>query len=225
MTVWRTSETDEGGLYIELTGALWPPKPMVDLVRAIGSAKRVSMVFKDSLGGSADIANAILNSISGKVVSCFLEGSALSASGFLFAASPGKRVMSKGARLMLHGCHDAVFGPASVLSEAAKHLDLCTAAMGETLAKRTGQPAEVVAGWLGEDSWFTSEQALRWGLADQVVPDPPASTEPLTASYEAAQTAEELLLLKVLRNFRGLQVGDKKRFAREIGAWLSHEVS
>lgn len=79
--------------------------------------------------------------------------------------------MAPTARLLLHQAHRAVFGDASQLRQAAEDLEKWEIEHVERMARRTGQPANVVRSWYqpGHDVTFDAKSALGCGLIDAIV--------------------------------------------------------
>lgn len=129
-------------------------------------------------GGSAFAAAELVGlltarALAGVRVTAHVRGQAASAHAELIALVPGKRSMAASARLMLHAPRmPALLGSEDELRQAAEVLAATRSLMAERLARRTGQPLEVVSGWLKTgDRWFSSADALACGLVDELIPD------------------------------------------------------
>ena len=83
------------------------------------------------------------------------------------------------AQLMLHSAtfNGGVYAETSVeLRAQADRLDNTNQLLTDLLIARTGQTAEVVAGWMSKDTWLTATQAKTVGLAGKVNPLTAATT-------------------------------------------------
>jgi ATP-dependent protease ClpP protease subunit len=172
--VWRimqpefmeTAELVEWKICFELMAT---PARIVEMIEA---GKKVQLEIKDSSGGD------------GRAVAKFLElvtrhnaygdarvhGFACSATALLFVCWPGRRIICKDGRLMLHGPSGFVLGDATRLRQKALALEAHTENWVSLLMARTGQRRETCASWLaGPDVWFDAKGVLANGLADEIV--------------------------------------------------------
>jgi ATP-dependent protease ClpP protease subunit len=77
------------------------------------------------------------------------------------------------AQLMLHSAsfNRLIYAPTSTdLRSQADRLDNTNQLLTDLLIARTGQTAEVVAGWMSKDTWLTASQAKAVGLCGKVNP-------------------------------------------------------
>jgi ATP-dependent Clp endopeptidase proteolytic subunit ClpP len=119
-----------------------------------------------------------------------VDGIAASMAGILFLVGQRRRI-ARGAWLMLHAPWLDASGSASVLRETAATLDRLGSSLAEIVASRTGQGSEVVAEWLGRESWFSAEESVQAGLAtdlDGVAPKAALAAAPL-ARFHALPAA------------------------------------
>jgi ATP-dependent protease ClpP protease subunit len=94
---------------------------------------------------------------------------AFSAGALLFQAADVRKIRADGS-LMIHGPHGALFGCAEELETEAARLRAERGRYQALYCRRSGQPSEVVDLWLGSDHYFTPEEAVAAGLADEIVP-------------------------------------------------------
>ena len=101
-----------------------------------------------------------------------VDGVAASA-GSMVAMAGDKVVMPSNALLMIHSCWTSGAGNASSLRNRADLLDRYSASYRATYASKSGQSEAQVEEWMaagsGTGTWFSAEQALAAGLADEVV--------------------------------------------------------
>jgi ATP-dependent Clp endopeptidase proteolytic subunit ClpP len=125
-------------------------------------------ILINSEGGSVfqglSIVNAIRNVNAN--VTAKIEGLALSMAGFL-AVTCDRVEMSDFSRLMVHDPFMA--GKKSLTEKEQKGLDNIKAILNKILAARSGKTAEEVAKIMGEETWYTAEEALEAGLIDKVI--------------------------------------------------------
>jgi ATP-dependent protease ClpP protease subunit len=100
-----------------------------------------------------------------------IDGVAASA-GSIVAMAGDRVVMPDNALLMIHNCWSYAAGDAESLRTSAALLDTYSLAYQRTYAKRTGATEAQVIEWMsagsGAGTWFTAEDALTAGLADEV---------------------------------------------------------
>ncbi len=87
----------------------------------------------------------------------------------LAAGTKGRRFILPHARVMLYQPYDEVYGQASDISIAAEEIIRVREKLVKILARHTGQPEERVARDLERDKWMSAEEAVAYGIADQVL--------------------------------------------------------
>lgn len=103
-------------------------------------------------------------------VSTLCVGQACSmASLLLCAGEPGMRRSLPNARVMIHQPSGGVQGQATDIEIHAKEILATRARLVELYTQHTGRDAESVATAKERDNFMTPEQALEFGLIDQVV--------------------------------------------------------
>jgi ATP-dependent protease ClpP protease subunit len=115
-------------------------------------------------------------------IRCHITALAASMAVPLALAADEAPEMEYTAQLMLHSAsfNGGVYAETSVeLRAQADRLDNTNQLLFDLLTARTGQPADVVNGWLqvGKDTWLTASQAKAVGLCSKVIP----LTAPTTA--------------------------------------------
>lgn len=140
--------------------------------QALAEAKgRTFVVHINSPGGDLFeglAMHAALQAHGGETV-CRIEG--LCASAASVVAMAGKTVtMASGSELMIHLPSTVAAGDAGDLRQAADQLDHHAKTMAGIYATRTGKPVNEILAALDKETWFTAEEALKWGLIDAVTP-------------------------------------------------------
>jgi len=125
----------------------------------------------NSYGGSVAMGLAIANAISnyaGKTTGV-IEGVSASISSMIPLACDHVEIADN-ARMMVHGPHAGSYGFSDDHREAADMLDGFADAMSRLYIKKTGKSADEIMGLLTDrkDHWFGAEEALAFGLADEI---------------------------------------------------------
>lgn len=99
----------------------------------------------------------------------YIEGLCASAA-TLLAAIPGAKVhITKGSEYMIHNPKNRVIGEAKDMEAEAKHLRQMEATFQEIYSARCGKDLDTVKDWMDKTTWFTAEQAVKEGFADEVL--------------------------------------------------------
>jgi ATP-dependent protease ClpP protease subunit len=125
-----------------------------------------------SYGGDAMSGVAIHNIISGYRSgqrTVIIEGVAASAAS-LVAMAGDRILMPANSLLMIHEAWGSVTGNAGDLAKRAALLETVSAAYRRTYAARSGKTEDEVAALMAAETWFTADQALAAGFADEVIP-------------------------------------------------------
>jgi ATP-dependent clp protease proteolytic subunit 2 len=103
-------------------------------------------------------------------VSTICMGMAASMGAFLLAGgTKGKRFALPNAEIMIHQPSGGAQGQATEIKIAAEHILKTKKKMNEMLAANTGQPIEVIERDTERDNYMTAQEALEYGLIDQVI--------------------------------------------------------
>ena len=97
-------------------------------------------------------------------------GMAASMGAFLLSAgAPGKRFILPNAEVMIHQPSGGAQGQSTDIQIAAKHIQRTKDRLNRIMAEKTGQPIEKIAEDTERDYWMTAEEALAYGLVDQIM--------------------------------------------------------
>ncbi|GJQ30539.1 MAG: ATP-dependent Clp protease proteolytic subunit 1 [Phycisphaerae bacterium] len=163
-----------------------------------GSAARVMMqlLYLENIGRGKDI-NFYINSPGGAVddtlalydtmrfmsspVSTYCLGRAYSGAALLLTAgTKGKRYMLPHAKVMIHQPYGGITGQAEDIRIQAEQIIKAKAELNKIISVCTGQPLENIQRDSERDKYFSAEEAVKYGLADEVLTEPPkASTSVL----------------------------------------------
>ncbi len=146
----------------------------------------VSLVV-NSPGGVVTSGWGILDTMAyvGPDVATFCVGQAASMAAILLAAgAPGKRFALPNARILLHQPHGGAEGQTTDIQIAARDMLLMREQMEQLLAERTGQPKERIAQDLERDYILRGQDAVDYGVIDEIIDRRP---EPTTVGLAAPQ--------------------------------------
>lgn len=114
-----------------------------------------------------------------------IEGLCASAATF-FVCLPGARVrIAKGSEFMIHNPRAYTGGTAADFARNAERLGKMETDQHAMYAQRTGQSEEQIKAWMDGETWFTAEEAVSYGFADEI----------MTAAQAAACASEESVRL------------------------------
>ena len=103
-------------------------------------------------------------------VSTMCVGMAASMGAFLLAAgAKGKRKALPNSEIMIHQPLGGAQGQSVAVEIYAKRLIKTREKLNEILSEKTGQPIDVIARDTDRDNFMSAEEALEYGLIDQIV--------------------------------------------------------
>ncbi|SFG62492.1 ATP-dependent Clp protease, protease subunit [Lachnospiraceae bacterium C7] len=103
-------------------------------------------------------------------VSTICIGLAASMGAFLLAGgAKGKRFALPNAEIMIHQPSGGAKGQATEIEIAAENILKTKKKLNEILAENTGKPYEVVAADTERDHYMSAQEALEYGLVDEVI--------------------------------------------------------
>lgn len=110
-------------------------------------------------------------------------GMAASAGGFLLATGTGRRTATTNARILLHQPWGGIPRSTAIdLRTQAEQFRLTRHRMEQLLAERTGRTPEQVHADIDRDLWMSAEEAVAYGVIDEVVGPRPRTEAVATAS-------------------------------------------
>ena len=130
-------------------------------------------LYINSPGGSVTAGMAIYDTI--QYIKCDVSticiGMAASMGAFLLSSgAKGKRMALPNSEIMIHQPLGGARGQATDVAIHADWLLRTKKKLNEILAERTGQPIERVQADTERDNFRTAEDALRYGLIDEIIP-------------------------------------------------------
>ena len=131
------------------------------------------MLYINSPGGSISSGMAIYDTM--KYLKCEVStlciGMAASMAAFLLAAgAKGKRKALPNSEVMIHQPLGGTEGQATDILIHAEHILRIKKKMNEELSRNTGKPLEEVEKDVERDHYMTAEQALSYGIIDEIIP-------------------------------------------------------
>ena len=103
-------------------------------------------------------------------VSTICCGMAASMGAFLLAGgAKGKRYALPNSEIMIHQPLGGAQGQATEIEIAAKHILQTKEKLNKILAENCNQPYDVIAADTDRDNWKTAQEAMEYGLIDQVI--------------------------------------------------------
>lgn len=135
-------------------------------------------LYINSPGGAVDDTLAIYDTMNflSSPVSTFCLGRAYSGAALLLTAGQkGKRFMLPHAKVMIHQPFGGVTGQAEDIRIQAEQIIKSKRALTAIIANHTGKDIEQIRADSERDKYFTAEEAVAYGLADEVLREPPKS--------------------------------------------------
>jgi ATP-dependent Clp protease protease subunit len=128
-------------------------------------------IYINSPGGSVTAGLAIYDTMQfiKPAISTLCMGQAASMAAVLLAGgAKGKRFTLPNARVLIHQPMGGVQGQATDIDIQAKEILKMKRKLGEILAKHTGQPLDRIVKDSDRDFYMTAEEAVAYGIVDQV---------------------------------------------------------
>ena len=130
-------------------------------------------LYINSPGGSFTALTAIYDTMQyvRPEIQTICMGQAASAAAVLLAAgAPGKRMALPNSRIIIHQpATEGGYGQSSDIEIQAKEILRMRSLLEEMIAEHTGQPIEQVRKDIDRDKIMTAEEALEYGIVDQVL--------------------------------------------------------
>ncbi len=227
---WFHVQKSGGIVRVNITGEIGCVRPWRELVAQVEGATDIRILI-NSPGGKVDDGVELFHALNNRVSETTITGRCFSAA--LPIALAGKKIrMERHARILCHAPHSWIYGDADQMILAARRLKKYSAYLKKIIMERTEQPETVVAGWLnGADVYFSAEQAVAYGLVDEIFDAPksePCETPVATADAGTVQssgmTEDEQFALDVLRALPRLTVHNRQSFLREVCASLFYNT-
>jgi ATP-dependent Clp protease protease subunit len=130
-------------------------------------------------------------------VSTICVGLAASAGTVLLCAgAKGKRYTLPNATVQMHQAMGGASGEATSVEIAARELLRVQDTIRKIISKHTGQPMDKIAHDTDRDLWLSAEQAVEYGIVDQILSGPASKKELLKTRDSAKQLESKKADLK-----------------------------
>jgi ATP-dependent Clp protease protease subunit len=135
-------------------------------------AEQPVTLYLHSPGGEVDAGFAIYDTMQAlrcDVATVCLGFAASMAQFLLVAGAPGQRYAQAHSRILMHQPLGSVQGYAVDVAIQAEQFAMARRLMAELIAQHCGQTVERILADGDRDRWFTPEQALEYGMIDEVI--------------------------------------------------------
>lgn len=134
----------------------------------------------NSPGGSVFEGIAIANAIRSHPATVTVYVDSMAASIASVIALAGDRVvMMPHAQFMVHNASGVAYGDATEMTKMADLLDKQSLNIAKAYAEHTGRPLAEWQDYMAAETWFTAEEAVAVGLADEAMPMKPKKEAPV----------------------------------------------
>ena len=126
----------------------------------------------NSPGGSVDDGLAIydvMQTISSPVATTGLGLAASMGQFLLCAGAAGQRRVHRHANVLMHQPHGSMQGVATDIAIHAEHFARTRLRLAQLTAMHTGQTVERITADADRDRWFDAEEALAYGMVDEIL--------------------------------------------------------
>lgn len=135
----------------------------------VGDSKQDIIIKLNSPGGDVFNGIATYNYLKDLPNHITIEVTALAASAASLIAMAGDElVMCTGSQLMMHEASTLTWGNKADHYKTINALEAIDNSIVSIYADKSGIDTEKIKNWLGEESWFTAEEAVENGLADRM---------------------------------------------------------
>lgn len=140
-------------------------------LESVESGKDIQ-IYMNSPGGSVHAGLGIYDTMQyiNSDVATICTGMAASMTAILLCAgAKGKRTALKHSRVMIHQPMGSAGGQASDIDITAKQINILKRELYEIISNHTGQEYKKVVKDADRDYWMTSEEAVKYGMVDEIL--------------------------------------------------------
>lgn len=144
-------------------------KEFLDEIRAIPSTNSLDISI-NSFGGSVYTAlsiYALLKAHKGEIT-FRVDGAAMSAATIITSVPNAKVIMPKGSMMMIHKVSSVAIGNVDDMRKAADDMEKLENNVLAIYSEKTGKTVEEIKSYVDEETYFTAEEAVEFGLADEI---------------------------------------------------------
>lgn len=165
----------DGEVDIMITGEIGWDVDAGMFARALAAPDVVSAttlhVSVNSIGGDVFDGIGIYNALVGHGAQVNVTVTGLAASiASVIAMAGDKVIMGRGAEMMIHDAHAVQVGNAADMAKMAEILDKCSDNIASFYAERAGGDASDWRAVMRDEKWYSAQEAVDAGLADEVTP-------------------------------------------------------
>lgn len=179
------NESDNGQHILTLSGNIrkryWSEDKSIDaaLVRdALDNVEGDITIRLNSGGGDVFEGIEIYNYLKGHPSKVTVEVTGLAASAATFiVAGADEAIMDTGTSFMVHEASTFAFGNKADIKKALHALETIDDSIIAIYSEKTGQTKEQITDWMTAETWFTAEEAVKYGFADKVKEKPKDITD------------------------------------------------
>lgn len=136
-------------------------------------ATKLITIYIDTYGGNIDAAMLIYDAM--RICKCPIRtigiGKVMSAGSLILASGdPGNRFLTKNARVMIHQVSSGTAGPLADMENEIQEVKRLQDQYATLLAEHTNKSRDRVIKDLKVDNYMTAYEAVKYGLADKVLP-------------------------------------------------------
>jgi ATP-dependent Clp endopeptidase proteolytic subunit ClpP len=173
----------------------WDGITAEDLIRDLADIDADEITVRiNSVGGSVFGGVAIYNALRTHQARVTVLVDSMAASiASVIAQAGDERHMVQHSQMMIHEANGIAIGKADEMVEYADILRKQTDNIADIYAERSGQPLSVFKALMKAETWFTAEEAVETGLADDVMIPKRAEAAAAVTVAEPVNTADEVL--------------------------------
>ena len=138
-------------------------------LRAIPSENALSISI-NSFGGSVYTALSIYSLLKNHkgTITFRVDGVAMSAATIITSVPNARVVMPRGSMMMIHKVSVGIYGNADDLKKTVEDIEKLERNVIEIYAEKTGKSIDAIQALLDNETYFTADEAVTFGLADKV---------------------------------------------------------
>jgi Protease subunit of ATP-dependent Clp proteases len=192
------NEKKDGKKILTLSGTVqkrrWSDERVIDasLVREAIEGETGDITIRlNSAGGDVFEGLEIYNYIKDHPSNITVEVTGLAASAATFIlAGADKAIMNTGTTLMIHEASTIAWGNKVEIKKVLNALETIDKSILDIYMEQTGQSAEQITEWVNSEKWFTADEAVQYGFADEVKKEPTTSNS--TGNINIANLTKEI---------------------------------
>jgi len=171
-------------------------KAFMEKLAEVGSGPLT--VRLNSPGGDVFDGLAIYNALKARAepVTVHVDGIAASIASVI-AMAGGNVIMAEQSMMMLHNCWGLVIGNRHDMLETAAVMEKIDGQIADTYARKSGKKAPEMSAVMDAETWYTAEEAVDAGLADEIAKAPKIE-DSIAQEIAYAAAAEEVKRLAAL---------------------------